>query len=250
MITQKNYRNNGGGEQFLSSCQVSVAEAVRAMVLGEFDFGGQITLLESTSITLNTALFGCEDRTVFEGTEDEMKFLCLVAACYAYVSSESEIRKVVVDKVISEFDSMPEGVRGVPLFIVNLMPQFIGKRYAKAALAMAAGISAEDLARTEPFRVAELSLDFLVEFVLFCHESGKPVQQAMAELGKYTLWNSRQASQFCSETCSPLMGIVKGLDKLDLSKISKDDVKAAIKLQRECPDLDLKQLLAEMELLP
>lgn len=146
MVKHTNFRRSrrGGAEEEMSSYVQSPVDALASLCLSELGYGGHVTLLTQTKIEVQTQITSYIDRTVFEGTAEEMEML--VQAALAAVFLIEKHRDKLVEGGAGTLEQMPESSRGVALVVTNVTPIFLGFVPALAGLLSAAGVTAvEDL---------------------------------------------------------------------------------------------------------
>lgn len=112
MITQTNYRNNGGTVCEPSGGPRAQADAIESLLMYEIGYGGRITKIEPTEVHVRTHIMSCVDDTVYSGSEEEMEplvHIAVLAAKYHAMDVESS-REEAMNKVM-------EVTKGNPLLI-------------------------------------------------------------------------------------------------------------------------------------
>lgn len=173
MIKHTNFRN---GEK-ISQYNERPAQALISMSVFELGYGGTVTEWSSTRIVVDTLVFSVRDRTIFEGSEDEMRFLVTVAGYHAAITSDGESRQALIGETSAFLGKLPDGNGGLPFVVATLGPFYMGKLATTAALLYAAGI-------TEPEEIGSLfpiPLKDLVAAVQLSHELGMPLPEIMRE---------------------------------------------------------------------
>jgi hypothetical protein len=177
-IRQTNFRDNGGGEEGQAPWTVSPKGAVEALCVGELSWGGQITVLTTTKVEVRTeAVQGCRDRTVFEGSEEDMELV--VKAAVAAVQMMHHGREQIVSTSVRGLDILPEHLQGNPRYLSFFAPLLNGRLPAKAALLTAMGVEKqEDVRVLNQLRLQQLAAAWyqqVEEGVSFC-DSAAAVQ--------------------------------------------------------------------------
>jgi hypothetical protein len=98
------WRNNGAGEILMSSRYADVDEAVVSLLKYEMGYGGKISHLSDTSLTVKTQVLACKDRTVYTGEKEEMAYL--LAALKLWLEAEE---KVSIDDLWKKVSEMSKG---------------------------------------------------------------------------------------------------------------------------------------------
>jgi hypothetical protein len=91
MITVYGTRDEGRGEfhgVVLPKAEWTEGQALKKLVDFELKWGGRIKDVTSTTLKIETRVLNCLDTTYFEGSEDEMAGLVLIAIEYEKVLSE------------------------------------------------------------------------------------------------------------------------------------------------------------------
>lgn len=141
MILHSNFRDNGGGEQEIGIFPQTPLDALESLVVAEIGWGGSFTVFTATKLEIRTGVMHCKDRTVFEGPADEMELL--VKAAYAAMILRQEHGDELINLAADDLERLPEGAKGVPLFVTTLGPKFFGERLGLAAVAAASGLTEE-----------------------------------------------------------------------------------------------------------
>jgi hypothetical protein len=111
-----------------------VADALDYLVTAELAFGGQLTTLTPTNITVVTRVMSCIDTTTFEGSVDEMQLLVEAAAVYTSLTDpkHESLHNTIVDAVMAV-------TKGVPLMIHLGADMIRGKALTKLTVIMLLG---------------------------------------------------------------------------------------------------------------
>ncbi|MBY0359850.1 MAG: hypothetical protein K2W82_17740 [Candidatus Obscuribacterales bacterium] len=146
MVKHTNFRRSrrGGAEVEFSSYAQSPVDALASLCLSELGYGGQVTLLTPTKIEVQTQITSYIDRTVFEGSVEDMQMLVQAATAAAFMLAKH--RDKLVEGAAQALEQMPETCRGVALVVTNVAPLFLGFVPALSGLLSAAAVTAvEDL---------------------------------------------------------------------------------------------------------
>lgn len=80
MIQITGMRDKGNGEVYHDTPKsVSLEAAIRNFIKFELGYGGQITTMHDTGVTVNTRVMGCVDTTVFSGLRPEFDLILEIA---------------------------------------------------------------------------------------------------------------------------------------------------------------------------
>jgi len=112
----------------------TVANALDYLVAAELAFGGQLTSLTQTKVTVVTRVMSCIDTTTFEGSVDEMQLLVEAAAVYMSLTDpkHERLHSSIVDTVMAV-------TKGVPLMVHLGADMIRGKALAKLTVIMLLG---------------------------------------------------------------------------------------------------------------
>ncbi len=120
MINVSASRNKCGNTvHFYINKPTKTGDAIVSAIQHELGFGGEVTELSETRLTIRTIVMGCVDSTTFEGTVEEMQ--PLFEACMAFLAVSEQKDIDVNFKQLS--------VKGTirPLVAVNFLPIAIGQ---------------------------------------------------------------------------------------------------------------------------
>lgn len=120
-----------GQQSVFTTVEVSPIRALESLVIYEFGHGGRLTDISTTRLVVTTSIGSYDDRTVFHGTEEEMRLLVDVAAGYLLASIDGRTLESTINQLI---DQAPEGIRGHPLFVTRCGPSILGSTRAHVAL--------------------------------------------------------------------------------------------------------------------
>lgn len=89
MIHRFNYRSSSGRpEELISDFDEPTSQALSCLVLSELGFGGVVSKLTETVVEVKTIVLHTLDRTVFQGTVEEMKSLVAFACLYVQMTNK------------------------------------------------------------------------------------------------------------------------------------------------------------------
>lgn len=109
MIEIASYRQKNGPEILLHSRKEEIGRALESMCKYELGYGGTVSFATNEKVEIITHIMGCKDRTVFSGTQEEMKDL--LAALLLWLGAEKAVSSDAWWTLVSQVTN------GVPLLI-------------------------------------------------------------------------------------------------------------------------------------
>ena len=178
MIRYTALRDNGGGMSKMSEYEQSASQALESLVVYELGYGGRVSSLSLTKIVIETQILGVKDKTIFEGSENEMAFLVKVAALHASLMNKRGNRDMFIEKAASFLDELSEGVRGNTLLVTTLAPFILGSHSATVALLLGASVTEEETLKS----LIPISLKDLTAAVALHLETAMPLPEIVSEM--------------------------------------------------------------------
>lgn len=156
---------------------VTIPRALEILLRWELGFGGMVTTVSPTSITVVTDVFGgCVDTVVLSGSERDM--VPLLQAVYFWAQATTDhFRELVMDRVL---DALPQERGGgyLPFYVANLGPILYGENLVRIGMLLALGVGEADMERCLALR-----LDDIRPAMELAAESGTPLPELLTQLG-------------------------------------------------------------------
>ncbi|MFC1598582.1 hypothetical protein ACFL2U_01030 [Patescibacteria group bacterium] len=154
-------------------------DALGTMIFSELGFGGKIIELTETRIVTLTTVMAAIDTVIFEGTQEEM--LPLLQTAYYYLKA-GENHDEIMEQTLKQWESLPEEVKGKPLFVTTLGVWAFARNRLKAAALLGMGITdKEDLEAGMEVSIQDLATT--VEIMqTFPEMADKSLHEVIAEL--------------------------------------------------------------------
>jgi hypothetical protein len=176
VITEHNYRNNGRECPVITSA-VTQDKALERLVVYELGYGGSPTRVEPTVVEVDTQVLGCQDRTVWEGSVEEMQPLVEICAWVAHTYTE-EVHAALANSLAPK---LMEVTHGNPFLVANISGLLIGK--ARLQTACLLWCDGPDLAEEAVTKSQLLRLEDLVAVVLLAKERKQNFLETYHQLG-------------------------------------------------------------------
>ncbi len=123
----------------------SAGRALELLILVDMGFCGNVIEITPTKLVTRTpAGFGAVDIVTYEGHEEDMASLILLAVCYTLVRSNEKNRASVAMSMADLINGLPGGHK--PIVIEAFVPLLAGSHACKIALLAATEVTDKELA--------------------------------------------------------------------------------------------------------
>jgi hypothetical protein len=139
----------------------TVLNALQLLIEFELGYGGQLIDVSPTKVVTETQVLGCQDKTEFMGSEEEMKPL----VHFAGVTIGLFEMAITNDKIV---DLLVKKTQGKAMLLANYAPILVGQGAMRGAIGHMLGMTKEDI------RATKLK-DMIVGYQLL-HEGCSPEQ--------------------------------------------------------------------------
>lgn len=169
MITTTGFRQIENERRSFPVLNQSPAEALSDLINNELGFGGQITSLSLTSVTIVTGVRSDMTDTVnFQGSEEEMQNLVQVCSVFLAIDDNLALAGAAAQAI---------SVTGGNTAILALAtPLLVGGSRLNLALLLGLGITQEALLRTG----ASVSTRNLLAAIQLAQETGSPLEEIIS----------------------------------------------------------------------
>ena len=174
-IIRRAYRMNGGPEELMCEGPQSLDEALVSMLKFEYGYGGRPTVIRPTRVATFTTVLNCRDRTVWEGSEEEMRPLVLVSRAFLD-TLHPEVNHVLAETLAPK---LHEASGGNAFLVSGLAPLFAGG----ARLRMLCLLLCSDFSDAAVARAKSMDIEDVVPVVTLAHETGRTFSEVCEELG-------------------------------------------------------------------
>lgn len=142
MIQVFQCRTKDGGHHTQPSFGKSIERALIHLVVYELGYGGMVTDITETSVSVSTKIMGCLDKVTFKGTAEEMKALRMVAAAHAgsWLTAQDEM----IEATVKTLNRTLGDKAGSPMLLTMCAGFAQGAVSTPVALAMAFGLGEAD----------------------------------------------------------------------------------------------------------
>lgn len=174
MITITQQRIRGDEPPFSpDTYDTTISDALERFLLFEIGYGGRITGLSNTSVTVTTFVMSCKDTMILSGTEDEMRLL-VEAACHSMMVDPigDETPEEYKDKVMSLAVKV---TNGNPLMLKLGGGLILGGFSLKAILISMIGVASQEYVQ-ELMKYQNKDLFVCMELVRI---DGVPIEEAL-----------------------------------------------------------------------
>lgn len=140
MIHIENCRvNSGYACQPVHMERTSIA-ALNQLLEFELGFGGVITAVSETAVTVRTLVFACVDTTNFSGSIEEMAPLVDAARLFALACNHDAKN---IDQTVAQLQNTAQGKGMRAFYVRHLAPLLLGANRLKIIMMLALGVSDE-----------------------------------------------------------------------------------------------------------
>lgn len=183
MIKRTDLRDKGQGVKNLGECEQSPVKALESFVVYELGYGGFVTDLSPTKVTVETHIFGgTKDTTIFEGSREEMELIVKVAATHVAIMSDETSRNALIERAVDLLGTLPKEIGGLPIYIEMTTPLLIGGPSASVALLFGAGITNPETDPEVVKALLQIPLKDLMAAVELYWETGTPLLEIVREM--------------------------------------------------------------------
>ncbi len=140
MIHIENCRVNSGYPCQPVHMERTGIEALNHLLEFELGFGGVITAVSETAVSVRTLVFSCVDTTNFSGSAQEMAPLVDAARLFAVACNHDEQN---IDQTVAQLQDTPQGKGMRAFYVRHLAPLLIGANRLKIIMMLALGVSDE-----------------------------------------------------------------------------------------------------------
>lgn len=129
----RDFNDVRGNNVLLTQYYAHLDRVMESMLTHEIGFGGRPIEASSTRVVIQTQVMNCTDRTIYTGSEEEIRpLLQALALCHRVHPTVQEMASMVIEQT-----------GGVPILVVNAGPMLIGRIILARVYALVMGLPEE-----------------------------------------------------------------------------------------------------------